>query len=336
MRTLNILYQTNENYAAITGVSMTSLFENNKHIEEINIFILDDEISNENKVKYIKLCEKYGRKIQFEDTKIILNRLKELKVAPFKNTYTTYFKLFAIDKIELNNDRILQLDGDTIIDGSLDELCDMDISNVICAATYDCTMNKYKKLIGIPETDKYYNGGVLLVNQRMWRRERCEARIIEHLRSVRHGYYTVDQDIINVLFRHKIKYMPITFNYNSGFYIYGIKESLKIYNLKNEYYTDINEIVSAFDKPRIYHCMGAMTGRPWEADSIHLQNGIFDSYLSLSPWKDYKKNKVNRNAIFKIQKKLYLVLPRRFYIPIHKLAQAWYLAKMNRLVQKEK
>lgn len=36
---LNILYQSNDNYAPITGVSMTSLFENNKKLDEINIYL---------------------------------------------------------------------------------------------------------------------------------------------------------------------------------------------------------------------------------------------------------------------------------------------------------
>ena len=48
---LNILYQCDDNYAPYTGVSMSSLFRRNKNIEEINIYILDDGISEENKKK---------------------------------------------------------------------------------------------------------------------------------------------------------------------------------------------------------------------------------------------------------------------------------------------
>ena len=333
MKTLNILYQSNDYYSVVTGVSMTSLCENNKDIDAINFYILNDSISAGNLQKMQQVCDTYHRNLILVDTKVILQRLLDLKVAPFKNTYTTYFKLMALKELDVPNGRIFQLDGDTVINGSLAELIDMDLTGYILAATYDCTMNKYKSLIDIPETDKYYNGGVLLVNQDVWKSENCEEQIINHLKNVRNGYYTVDQDILNVLFRDKFKYLDLKYNFNSGFYIYGIKESLKMYGLKEPYYNSVDEIKKAYDKPVIYHCMGAMTGRPWEKDSIHPQNAIFDRYLALSPWKDFEKAAVTRKRIFKIQRKLYQILPRRMYIPLHMAAQNRYLSNMNKIVQ---
>lgn len=334
MTILNILYQTNDYYGPITGVSMTSLMENNKDINELNFFVLDDKITKENKQKMEAACKQYGRALTFIDTKKILKTLKELKVAPFKGTYTTYFKLFALNDLSTKNGRILQLDGDTVINGSLKDLCSMDIEGYVCAATYDCTMNSYKKLIDIPLTDKYYNCGVLLINQKEWVKNKCQEKIVKHLSSVRSGYYTVDQDIINVLFRHKIKYLDLKYNFNSGFYIYGIKESLKMYDMKPEYYNTPQEVTTAAKSPTLIHCMGAMTGRPWEQDSIHPQNAIFDHYIEISPWSGFKKVKVSRKRIFKMQRLLYTILPRPLYIPLHKFAQKRYLNNMNQMVQK--
>ncbi|MEO6513735.1 MAG: glycosyltransferase family 8 protein [Candidatus Saccharimonadales bacterium] len=333
-KTINILYQSNDYYGPITGVSMTSLMENNQDIDTINFFVLDDQISEQNKQKMKLVCEQYGRAITFINTEKILKTLKELKVAPFKNTYTTYFKLFALNELPADNGRILQLDGDTIIKGSLKELCDIDLDGSVCAATYDCTMNSYKEMIDIPPTDKYYNCGVLLINQKEWLGQNCQEKIVEHLSDVRNGYYTVDQDIINVLFRDKIKYLSLTYNFNSGFYIYGISESLKMYDLKPAYYSTEEEVTKVAKSPILIHCMGAMTGRPWEQDSIHPQNKDFDQYLAISPWKGFKKVKVDRKRIFKIQRLLYEILPRPLYIPLHKVAQKKYLNNMNQLVQK--
>lgn len=334
MSVLNVLYQSNDYYGPVTGVSMTSLMENNKDIDNINFFVLDDKISKQNKQKMASVCNKYGRSITFINTEEILKTLISLKVAPFKNTYTTYFKLMAINALKIKTDKILQLDGDTVIVGSLRELCDFDLKGYICAATYDCTMNSYKEMINIPLNDKYYNCGVLLINQKEWIEYGCQEKIIEHLKSVRNGYYTVDQDIINVLFRYKIKYLDLKYNFNSGFYIYGIEESLKMYDLKPEYYNTVQEITKAAKNPIIHHCMGAMTGRPWELDSIHPQNKLFDYYLAMSPWTDFEKVKVKRKTVFKIQRLLYIALPRLIYIPIHKMAQKRYLSNMNQAVQK--
>lgn len=332
-KALNVLYQSNDYYGPITGVSMTSLMENNKDIVSINFFVLDDKISSENKHKMEAICKKYGRPLTFINTDEILKTLKKLKVAPFKNTYTTYFKLFALNDLKTDNGRVLQLDGDTVINGSLKELCNFDLKGSICAATYDCTMNSYKTMIDIPLTDHYYNCGVLLINQDEWKKYNCQEKIVQHLKNVRSGYYTVDQDIINVLFRDKIKYLNLKYNFNSGFFIYGIKESLKMYDLKPEYYDTLTNIEKAAKSPIIYHCMGAMTGRPWEQDSIHPQNEIFDHYLLMSPWSGFNKVKVDRKRVFKLQRMAYTNLPRKIYIPMHKIAQKRYLGNMNKTVQ---
>ncbi len=332
-RSLNILYQSNDYYAPITGVSMTSLMKNNTDIETLNFYILDDNISEKNKKKMQQVAKEYKRSITFVNTEKILASLKEFKVAPFKGTYTTYFKLIAINNLPIKGGYILQLDGDTIIDGSLKELCNFDLKGHTIAATYDCTMNSYKEMIDIPLTDKYYNCGVLLIDQKAWIKRGCEDKIVSHLKNVRSGYYTVDQDILNVLFRHDMTYLNLKYNFNSGFYIYGIKESLKMYDLQPAYYNTPEEVAEAAKSPVLYHCMGAMTGRPWEQDSIHPQNGIFDKYLALSPWNDFKKVKVNRKRIFKMQRSLYQLLPRSLYIPLHRLGQRYYLAGMNRSVQ---
>ena len=333
-RILNVLYQSNDYYAPITGVSATSLMVNNQDLDEINIYLLNDAISKENLEKFKGACDDYGRKLIIIDTQGILKKLRdELKVSPFKGTYTTYFKLIAVKSLDLPTDRVLQLDGDTVITGSLAELCDFDLEGAVLAATYDCLWNGYKALIDIPETDKFYNGGVLLINHKKWLEDDCEGQIVNHLKFVRNGYYTVDQDILNVLFRKQIKYLDLKYNFNSGFYIYGIKESLKMYDLKDEYYHTIHEIEEAYEKPVINHCMGAMTGRPWEQNSIHPQNELFDKYLKMSRWKDFEKVTVNRKMVFKVQRFLYQVLPRSLYIPLHRRGQKAYLEKMNKMVQ---
>lgn len=36
---LNVLYQSDDNYAAVSAISIASLLENNKHLKQINIFL---------------------------------------------------------------------------------------------------------------------------------------------------------------------------------------------------------------------------------------------------------------------------------------------------------
>lgn len=326
---LNVLYQSDDNYAPQTGVSMTSLFENNRAFPEINVYLLNDNISTENLQRMQRLCGEYNRNLIVLDTESILQTLKDLNVVPFRGTYTTYFKLLAINAIKTSNDRLLQLDGDTIINESLEELFDVDLEGRVCAATCECVQNAYKEMIGLDASDTYYNCGVLWINQTFWREYDCEKKIIEHLSTVRSRYFTVDQDIINVLFRDKIAYLDIKFNLNSGFYVYGVPGSYYIYDLVPSYYVEPEDVEKALAKPFINHCMVPMTGRPWEQDNIHPQNALYDHYLAMSPWKDVPKITVNRSGMFKAQRSLYLHLPQALYCRIHKVALKRYLKKMN-------
>lgn len=333
-KSLNILYQSNDYYSVITGVSLTSLLINNKEITDLNVYLLNDAISEVNLNKLKEVCDEYHRRLIIVDTDLIIKELKSLGVKPFKNTYTTYFKLMSIDQIVLNNGVLFAIDGDTIITKSLISLCDFDFEDHLIAATYDCTMNSYKKLIGIPLEDHFYNCGVLLINQKKWIEEGCKQKIVDHLLHERSGYYTADQDIINVLFRNRIRYLDLKYNFNSGFFIYGIKNSIKMYKLNNRVYNTSEEVETAQKDIHLYHCMGAMTGRPWEKGNIHPQNDLFDHYLNCSPWRDYEKKRTNRNWIFTVQRDLYLVLPRFVYIQIHKVFQYLYLYQMNEKVKK--
>lgn len=326
---LNVLYQSDDNYAPQTGISMLSLFENNRSLSEINVYVLNDNISDTNLARMKELCDQYGRNLFVIDTASILQTLKDLNVQPFRGTYTTYFKLLAINAIKTPNDRILQLDGDTIINESLEELFDIDLTGYVCAATYECVQNSYKNMIGLEPSEAYYNCGVLWINQAFWREYDCEAKIIKHLSTVRSRYFTVDQDIINVLFRDKITYLDIKFNLNSGFYTYGVEGSYYIYDLDPSYYARPEEIKQALSKPFINHCMTPMTGRPWEQDNLHPQNALYDHYLMMSPWKNTPKIVVNRTGMFKTQRNLYLHIPQALYCRIHKIVLKRYLRKMN-------
>lgn len=306
-----------------------SLFENNVSIQEINVYLLNDDIRKDNLEKISALCKHYSRNLILVDTKEILNTLKDLGVEPFRGTFTTYFKLLAIGKIRTSTNRLLQLDGDTIINESLADLFDVNLEDMVCGATYECVQNEYKDLIGLNRNEKYYNCGVLWINQDNWRKLECEKKIFHHLATVRSRYFTVDQDIINVLFREKITYIDIKYNLNSGFYIYGIPGSFYIYDLDPSYYVTQNDVKAAMAKPYINHCMGPMTGRPWEQDNFHPQNDLYNHYLSRSPWKDTPKILAKRSRLFNLQKTMYIHFPRKLYCRIHKIFLKHYLKKMN-------
>ena len=197
---LNVLYQSDDNYAMVTGVSIVSMCENNQHLDEINFYLIDDGIAPSNKKKIEKICSQYGRNLIYVDSEPIRNKLIELNVQPWRGTYTTYYKLFAAAELNIATDRVLQIDGDTINNGPLDEIIEMDLGESVCAATYDCVLTDYKGTLGIPKDEYYYNCGVMLISISNWKKYHCTERIINHLSNVRSRYFVVDQDIVNQIY----------------------------------------------------------------------------------------------------------------------------------------
>jgi len=334
MKILNVLYQSSNLYAPITGVSMTSLMENNKDIDEINLYLLNDEIDEDNLGKFREVCEKYGRNLTVIETAPIISRLKdELKVTPYRgSSYTPYLKVFALKNLSIQTDRILYLDSDTIVNGSLAPLLEMDFNGNVMAMSY-CLYQQYKELINIPEDGKYYNIGATLFNYPVWVGDKCEDQIIRHIHDVRSNYFAAEQDIVNVVFRNKIMYLDLTYNFLSNFYIYGIKESYYVRGISPEYYENHRKVEDVYKDPVVHHLVGTLHGRPWEGQNNHPLNDLFDKYLKISPWNDYTKMIIKPKFTVKVQRILYKVLPRRIYVRFEKFAVNLYFKKYEQKMQ---
>ena len=62
---MDVVYHSSDSFAAVTGVSITSLFENNKSADTINVWLIEHDITQENKDNLVKIANKYERKIYF-------------------------------------------------------------------------------------------------------------------------------------------------------------------------------------------------------------------------------------------------------------------------------
>ena len=60
-----IAYITSDEYAPYAGISLTSIFENNKNVEYIKVFICCYDLSEKNKSKFIETSIRYEREIEF-------------------------------------------------------------------------------------------------------------------------------------------------------------------------------------------------------------------------------------------------------------------------------
>lgn len=326
---MNVLYQCNDKYAPYCGVSITSLFENHKHIEDITVFILSDDMSNENRSKFMLLAEKYGRNIVIVDSNPLNSKLKQLGIPMYRGSYSTNFKLFAYELLHSNIERLLYIDSDTVVVGDISALFEINLNNCPVAMAQDSLVINHKKDIGLNKNKPYYNAGVILFDMCEWKNHRCTERIVEHVINVRAHYPAPDQDLINVVIKDDIYELPPEYNMEPAYYMFSAKNYYRVFRNPSFYKKEVLEKAKGDEK--IIHFFRVMGEFPWHKDNMHPFNDLFDKYLSISPWADYEKESSGIAWVFKAEKLLYKYLPESIFIRLFHLSHICFMKKSNKL-----
>ena len=263
---LNVVFASDDNYAPFLSIAMFSLLENNSNdFDEINIFVLDDGISESNKTKINNLFGDYPCSMTFIETK----KLDEMDFNVLgldrnlnKSSLTTYARLFMSTLLPESIDKVLYLDCDSLIVDSYKDLWDLDISDYYCAGVLDGINTAVKQSLGFNKDDNYINAGFLLVNLKKWREENVEEKFIKFMVENEHRFYQHDQGVLNNVFKDKILIVNPKYNLQIYFQTLDYDLARKFTCMETQYYT--KEIVdNARENPVFLHFCGPNYDRPW-------------------------------------------------------------------------
>lgn len=208
MNTVNICYATNESFAPYMAVSITSLLENNAS-HSVVVHILHSDLSEATKARLSAFETRY------KNAKIIFHKIDDSRFEKFGLTIEhitkeTYFR-YMIAEVLPNIDSVLYLDGDTIVNGDICEVFDVDLTNCYCAGVSDIYIESvgYKKTLGIDGL--YINAGVILFNLDEMRKTNISEKLFKL--TAENDYKYQDQDAINVAFNGKIKELDCIYNF---------------------------------------------------------------------------------------------------------------------------
>ena len=330
MKKIDVLYHFNEKYAPYAGVSITSLLINNKHFDEIRIFILGENISEDSRNKLDSLAQKYRRQLIFLNTKYLIKLMKNINLPVYRGSYAANMRLFLADIIPEDVNRLLYLDSDTIVEGKLDGIMEMDLGDCPIAMVIDSLGFAHKRELGL--VGNYYNSGTIIFQMNIWREEAYTEQIIRHIREVRSHYPMPDQDILNLVCANKIYTLNPKYNLQPIHVIFPWRLYRRIYRDK-QYYTQ-DEMEEALSDPIIYHFFRFCGEFPWNRNNVHPDTELFDRYLACSPWKNYIKIEADLGILFKIEKRLYKMLPKQLFIIIFEMAHKRMVHKANRISKK--
>lgn len=279
---MNIVYAANNDYAKYLGISMFSLFDHNRDLDEIIVYILSQGIHEENVKKLNTIAERYRRVIKFIDFSEFEKLIPfDFETAGFQPIILS--RLFLCRYLPASVERVLYLDCDIIVNGSIKELDHLALQQHYLAAVPELYMPTDRKvLIGLKADETYYNSGVLLIDVGLWRAKNLEAVFMDYYQAMNGQLLYIDQDIINHCCKDKILALSYTYNLSTNlpyFPRYFLKK------LQPAYDTDLADVYAKILKnPVIIHYMG--DERPWIAGNFNKYRRRYEYYYKRSPWKN--------------------------------------------------
>lgn len=321
---MNIVYIANEKYVPHLAASMCSVMENNKSEKDIVFHVISTGMTEESMDRLAKLCDNYARRMLTYNLSDIERRINAAG-QPFLQKFDISIlgRFFLGEIIPADVDKILYLDCDTIITGSLHEMYEiLPRDGIILAAVQEPTIYKStKRMISLRDEDPYFNSGVLLIDMNMWREHNTDARLRSYFESISDKSIFADQDAINGLLCGYIESIHPKYNFITNYKYFrwstlaGMSPAYKSVS-KEEF----NEAQSS---PVVIHYAG--DERPWIKGNHNPFRHEYNKYLSITEWRNTEKETGKEASMF-----MYHIMNISTYIcpPLRKLVSEAYAKKL--------
>ncbi len=278
---MNIVYTLNDKFVPQVSASICSICENNMDIDQIEFFIISKGITDSNKKILKEFIESYNRKTTIVELEN-LNSYIDFEFDTMGWNPIVLARLILDKLLEDTIEKIIYIDGDTIVRGSLKELWDTNLGNNVLAASIEPTVDKErKKNLGL-EKYPYYNAGVLLIDLKKWKNEEIGKKILDFYKQNNGRLFANDQDAINAVLAGRIYTLLPKYNFYNIFYQYPYRFLKKL--MEPVEYIKEEEFNKSVYNPVIIHYLGEE--RPWRIGNSHKYKDDYIKYLNKTSFKD--------------------------------------------------
>ncbi len=258
---INILVTLDCNYIPYFNVMLSSLIHSNPN-EHFRVFLLNNTIEKQDVESSEKILCGSGT------LELVRINETELDGAPTTDRYPKeiYYRIFAAKYLPQNIDRVLYLDPDLIVNGSVRPLYDTDLGNNYFAAASHIgnilhLINEIRLDMG--EESPYINSGVMLMNLDLLRKEQSFGEVFDYIKSHKSKLILPDQDIISGLYGDRI--IPL------DPFVYNMTERLYAFRFQNGGRTSLK---SVRENAVIIHYCGR--NKPWKNNYVGRLNIFYD------------------------------------------------------------
>jgi lipopolysaccharide biosynthesis glycosyltransferase len=188
-------------------------------------------------------------------------------------TIDTYTRLWLGEFFPETVNRVLYLDADIVVVGSIAPLWSTDLGGALMGAVDIPGSDQGVRRLGMRMEDGYFNAGVLLIDVAQWRATRAELTVLDYIRA-NPERVSYDQDALNACFRSRTKRLDYQWNVIRPFY----REPLVLPLGRTE-------IEAIRRDARIIHFNGG--SKPWSYFCDHPRRAEYEKYLRMTEWRNY-------------------------------------------------
>ena len=316
MEELNVLYQFDNNSAPYAGISILSLFENNKGIKHLNVYCAAMGVDGRNTALLNETASKYGRNITYVDVRRAVEQMQRIHVGSWNGSVATWLKIFVLENFIGKMDSLLYIDSDTLVQGGLDGLYNFDFEGKAAACVLDSLYSLgfwHCDRLQMQKDRHYYNAGVVFFNLAYFGIHReAYAEMIGCLKKNVWKYLANEQDLLNEFFCGKIKRLGTEYNFQGIHLMYSDKAYFRM-RRRGDYYLE-NEVAGARGKIKILHFFRVLGDYPWAEGNCHPAQEEFQRWKQISLWQGEPDIRKKRGVVFRAERLLYRVLPEKLFL----------------------
>lgn len=202
---MHIVTASDENYVAGVLVLIASA---HRHNPQARFSVLTCAWSAESLARLAALAVRLGVRIDAMD--VSPEPLADLPLSRAHLTRAAYARLFIPDL--LTEDRVIYMDSDMLVTGSLEAAWSVDLTGqVLAAVRCPAPTARFAAAIDLP-LEQYFNSGFLVMNLDLFRAEGLARSCLEALADPNCRYLSEDESALNVVARGRVTFLDAGFN----------------------------------------------------------------------------------------------------------------------------
>jgi lipopolysaccharide biosynthesis glycosyltransferase len=180
------------------ATAIRSLVDTNHKLGQIDIYVLSDAISERTRQRIMNSVT--GSQIRLHWVPVDLSTYSEFGTLYYASRMT-FARLNIPELLPAHIKRALYIDADVLILQDINELLLADLQGAALGAVLDAMdldrTSGSERLQGVPDVERYFNAGVLLIDLERWRQTCVSERAYRFLEQYPETPYA-DQDALNV------------------------------------------------------------------------------------------------------------------------------------------